>query len=186
MMDYEYIDTIITGVIGLIGVWLGSVLSKNNMAKHEKEFLVRRLRIEKTQEILLDLLEYARRIASIHNALVQYIKNEISHEQFKSVNDAKQAEKLEFLRRLNVNMVFAEQLENEYNKLLKISTIYFDKLYEGFHNPKTLKRYYEVDEVTFESLNHEFAKFTKTMDSLCEKLRQILKVELEALRWHQY
>jgi hypothetical protein len=177
----DIISTLITAFVGLIGVWLGSYLTKRNTIKTEKQFLMKKLRLEKIQSICINLLDYIRTIAKIHSLVVQYEKKEISHEEFKIKNDQFQEDVTEYFRFLTANEIFLTGIQMEVEKLNDKYQLICNKIYEKYHNPQTRKVYFDEEEKTYESINNDFEHCLLIGNDIIQKLNKILYEEINEL-----
>ncbi|PFP30102.1 hypothetical protein COJ96_07890 [Bacillus sp. AFS073361] len=179
MSIFDFIKTFATPIFGLIGVFVGSKLSAKREIKLQKEFLSRKLRIEKYQEFSLDLSDFIREGATSLSRMVDLIKGEITHKEFRQLNDSSQAEAIRICRRLMVNQWFIpDEYRDRYEKVYDN----YNVIFEGFHEPDTPKRNFKDHEITYEAIKRDIESFLTIAVNVYEDLNNELKKELEGLK----
>ncbi|MBT2653897.1 hypothetical protein J7E81_01380 [Bacillus sp. ISL-18] len=179
----DLIKTFATPIFGIIGVFVGSKLNAKRDIKFQKEFLSRKLRIEKYQEFSLDLSDFIREGASSISRMVKLLKSEITHQEFRQLNDSSQGEAIRIHRRLMVNQWFIpDEYRARYEKVFDNYNLICDRIYEGFHEPDTQKRYYKDHEITYEAIKRDIESFLIAATKVYEDLNKELNKELEGLK----
>jgi hypothetical protein len=183
MIILEFIKTYATPIFSIIGVFVGSKLNMKRNVQVQKDFLSRKLRIEKYQEYALDLSDFLREIASNIALLLKLEQGEVTHKEFRSINDSNQDKATHISRRLLANKlfisdVFTEQVE----KLNDNYGIICNKIYEGYHEPNSKTRYFDNREITYEAIKKDIESSLTFGMNIFEELNMELKKELEGLK----
>jgi hypothetical protein len=183
MVWIDIIKTFAAPVFGLIGVFVGSKLNMKRNVQIQKDFLSRKLRIEKYQEYSLDVSDFIREIASNLALIIKLIKSEITHSEFRNINDSNQDKATRINRRLLANKLF---ISNDYTQRVeKLNEQYgniCDKIYERYYEPNSKERYYDNNQITYETIKKDI-EFSLTFGmEVYEDLSKELKKELEGLK----
>jgi hypothetical protein len=179
----DLIKSFAAPIFGLIGVLVGSKLNMKRDRQIQKEFLSKKLRIEKYQQYSLDLSDYIREFASHISLIKKLITGKITHKEFRNLNDSKQENAIQIYRRLLANKVFIPEVYSErVEKLNDYYSIICNKIYEGFHEPNSDKRYHDNDEVTYEAIKKEIESSLSFGMVIYEEMTETLKKEIEGLK----
>ncbi|MCY8818391.1 hypothetical protein MOE19_16865 [Bacillus atrophaeus] len=181
-MWVEILRSVIAPVIGLIGVLIGSKLKENSDIKIRKEFLVREMRIQKYQELSIEISDFLREIGKLKILVINLEKKEITHEVFCEENDNIQDRALKLRRIINVKKPFlldkhAKLFENIYDEYLIICNL----VYEGYHNPGDKKKFFKPEEVTYQQIIHRITKVLDLGYELAEEMNSELVKEMKNL-----
>lgn len=177
----ELVGLIVTPIIGLLGVFVGSKLARDNEVRIRKEFLAREIKIEKYEELSRNLHEYLRIITRIHNAIINFEKGDINHEGFKKKNNELQEEALIIQRTISVNRVFVLEFEYNLNRFTDGFARYCDKIYDGYQNPNNANPVYDKSEVTYEEIKLEMMSCSSLGLDIIESINKKINAELNAL-----
>lgn len=177
----ELVVLIVTPIIGLLGVFVGSKLARDNEVRIRKEFLVREMKIEKYEELSRNLHEYLRIIARIDNAIIKFENGDINHEEFRITNSELQDKALIIQRTISVNRVFVLEFEYNLNRFTDGFARYCDKIYDGYQNPNNANPVYVKSEVTYEEINLEMISCSSLGLDIIKSINKKIDAELNAL-----
>jgi uncharacterized alpha-E superfamily protein len=174
--------TPVIGIIGtLFGTWLGSYLTRKNNLMLEKHFMAKRIRIEKTQEILRILLDMMRQISITQSIIVKFLKGEITHDEFKRRNDEQQDKVAYFIRLLVANQAFTKSIESELENLKQTYFTFCNKIYEKYHETETKNRMFDDEDIKYDKIKQDFEQMTMQGFEIIEKVNRELEKELSDL-----
>ncbi|WP_061572756.1 hypothetical protein [Bacillus atrophaeus] len=178
----EIIRSAIAPIIGLIGVLIGSKLKENSDIKIRKEFLVREMRIQKYQELSIEISDFLREIGKLSILVINLEKKDITHEVFCEENDNIQDRALKLRRIISVKKPFlldkhANVFENIYDEYLIIC----DLIYDGYHNPQGKKKPFKPEEITCKQIVHRITKVLDLGYELAEEMNAELVKEMKDL-----
>lgn len=170
-------------VIGLIGVFVGSRLKMKSDIKIQKDFLVREIKINKLQEVAQDMSDMVREVAYTLGLINKKLQGELSHSEYRNLNDENQEKMTKVYRGIRVKQLFLskeyqEKIEVFYNQYLCLC----DKIYEGFYATDTKNRKYKDEEITYSSIRLDTETYVKDGYEIVEELNKELLKELKALQ----
>lgn len=100
---------LISLLVGIIGAYLGSLFTKKWTIKTQKSFFLTELKINKLQELAVDMSDLNREIASILGRMVTLEKGKMTLDEFRIKQDQHQEDYGEIYRRILVNLVYFEK-----------------------------------------------------------------------------
>lgn len=157
-------------------------IQAENDLKRGKLFFYKKIKIEKTQEVVKCLNDYLRTIALLEVRLIELLTQTIKHEEFKKQNNFLQNEVTIHKRFLLTNKVFTEKYENYLTALRDEFDLICDKIYEGYQNPNPPKKRYTNEEVTYDKFKNSFNNCINTGITIIDLMNNDLKNELEDLK----
>jgi hypothetical protein len=172
---------IISTITGLFGVWLGSHLTTKNSIRLEKKFMAKQLRISKIQELTKDLLEYMRGVTVIQMGLISLLKNDISLDNFKAINDKQQDYLISLQRMFVVNKVFFYDFGEDTQRITDLFGDYCNRVYDGFQFSEGKKKVFDGEEVTYRAIENSFNELIFIVDNIIGRLNTKLNQEIKDL-----
>jgi hypothetical protein len=181
----DLLPTFLTSLlVGIIGAYLGSLFTKKWTIKTQKSFFLTELKINKLQELAVDMSDLNREIASILGRMVTLEKGKMTLDEFRIKQEQHQENYGEIYRRILVNLVYFEKEFKE--KVKEIHETDFQDIsnmvYDRYHEEKEEMRYFPKEVTTFKNIESKILNCNLKCLSIIDDLNDKIENELEELK----
>ncbi|KJB84845.1 hypothetical protein AZ66_28430 [Paenibacillus sp. E194] len=166
------------GIIGVVGVLIGGILTYKLGLKAEKSLIRMRIKVEKIQNTQVDLLNMARQMGILSIAMHNYEYKKINHESYCKISNDVQDKMMHYIRSIRVNEFAIKNYKAQIDKLIDEYNAVSDMQYERYINPDCKNKYYDADEITFEAVEERLRKITLVTIDLKDDLSDQIDKDL--------
>jgi len=166
------------GIIGVLGVFIGGILTYRLGLKAEKSLIRMKIKVEKIQNTQKDLLDMARQMGIMSVAVKNYEFDKIDYETYCKTSDEVQDKISHLIRSIRVNEFVINNHMDQIDKLIDDSIAISDILYERYRNPDCQVKRYDSGEITFEDINKKINGFMRSTIDIKDELSDKIDKEL--------
>ncbi|WP_019420171.1 hypothetical protein [Paenibacillus sp. OSY-SE] len=177
-MNDAIVGALVSGIVGVIGVLIGGILTYKLGHKSEKMMIRMKIKVEKIQNTQKILLDMARQMGILSVAVKNFEFGKINQEIYCKTSNDVQEEFSHLIRSIRVNEFVIKNHKDQLDTLIDEFITISDMLYERYYDPNCQVKNYDPEEITFEVINKKISRFMLTTIDIKDELSDRIDKEL--------